>query len=69
MYLHSSCFISYGVYPYLDLQNIKNSNFNVKRIEENMNTYITSVGRPEGKRPLGRPRHMYVNIKMDLRDT
>jgi hypothetical protein len=28
------------------------------------------VGRPEGKRPLGRPRHRWeVNIKMDLRRT
>jgi hypothetical protein len=28
------------------------------------------VGKPEGKRPLGRPRRRWVdNIKMDLRDT
>jgi hypothetical protein len=28
------------------------------------------VGKPEGKRQLGRPRHMWVNnIKMDLRET
>jgi hypothetical protein len=27
------------------------------------------VGKPEGKKPLGRPRHKWVdNIKMDLRD-
>jgi hypothetical protein len=27
------------------------------------------VGKPEGKRPLGRPRHRWVdNIKMDLRE-
>jgi hypothetical protein len=27
------------------------------------------VGKPEGKRPLGRPRHTWVgNIKMDLRE-
>jgi hypothetical protein len=26
------------------------------------------VGKPEGKRPLGRPRHRWVdNIKMDIR--
>jgi hypothetical protein len=24
------------------------------------------VGKPEGKRPLGRPRHRIDNIKMDL---
>jgi hypothetical protein len=28
------------------------------------------VGKPEGKRPPGRPRHRWVdNIKMDLRET
>jgi hypothetical protein len=27
------------------------------------------VGKPEGQRPLGRPRHRWVdNIKMDLRE-
>jgi hypothetical protein len=32
-------------------------------------TYRIFVGKPEGKRPLGRPRHRWVdNIKMYLRD-
>jgi hypothetical protein len=31
--------------------------------------YRVLVGRPEGKRPLGRPRHRWEdNIKMDLRE-
>jgi hypothetical protein len=31
--------------------------------------YRILVGRPEGKRPLGRPRHRWEgNIKMDLRE-
>jgi hypothetical protein len=31
------------------------------------NTYRLSVGKPEGKRPLGRPRRMWVDtIRMDL---
>jgi hypothetical protein len=31
--------------------------------------YRVLVGRPEGKRPLGRPRRRWVvNIKMDLRE-
>jgi hypothetical protein len=31
-------------------------------------TYRILVGKPEGKRPLGRPRRRWVdNIKMDLR--
>jgi hypothetical protein len=34
---------------------------------ENMNVYRLLVGKPEGKRPLGRPRWMLVNnIKTDL---
>jgi hypothetical protein len=33
------------------------------------NMYRLLVGKPEGKRPLGRPRCRWVdNIKMDLRD-
>jgi hypothetical protein len=35
---------------------------------EMRNEYIFSVGKPESKRPLGRPRHgLEDNIKMDLR--
>jgi hypothetical protein len=34
---------------------------------EKRNSYRLLVGRPEGKRPLGRPRCRWVdNIKMDL---
>jgi hypothetical protein len=33
------------------------------------NAYRILVGKPKGKRPLGRPRHRWVdNIKMDLRE-
>jgi hypothetical protein len=33
------------------------------------NAYRILVGKSEGKRPLGRPRRMWVdNIKMDLRE-
>jgi hypothetical protein len=36
---------------------------------EKMNAYRILVGKPEGKRPLGRPRCKSVdNIKMDLRE-
>jgi hypothetical protein len=35
---------------------------------EKRNAYRIVVGKPEGKRPLGRPRRRWVdNIKMDLR--
>jgi hypothetical protein len=36
---------------------------------EKKNSYRIFVRKPEGKRPLGRPRHRWVNnIKMDLRE-
>jgi hypothetical protein len=38
----------------------------VARIGEKRNVYRLLVGKPEGKRPLGRPRRMWMdNIKMD----
>jgi hypothetical protein len=37
------------------------------RTGENTGVYRLLVRKPEGKRPLGRPRHRWiVNIKMDL---
>jgi hypothetical protein len=34
---------------------------------DNRNAYRSLVGKPEGNRPLERPRHMWVdNIKMNL---
>jgi hypothetical protein len=39
----------------------------VARIMEKRNVYRLLVGKPEGKRPLERPRHRWIyNIKMDL---
>jgi hypothetical protein len=41
----------------------------VARMGEGRCVYRVLVGRPEGKRPLGRPRHRWEdNIKMDLRE-
>ncbi|KAJ4436949.1 hypothetical protein ANN_17081 [Periplaneta americana] len=41
----------------------------VSRMGESRNAYRVLVGRPEGKRPLGRPRRRREdNIKMDLRE-
>jgi transcription termination factor 2 len=42
----------------------------VARMEEGRGVYRVLVGRPEGKRPLGRPRRRWKdNIKMDVRET
>jgi hypothetical protein len=39
------------------------------RMEETRNTYRILVGKPEGKRPLGRPRRRWVdNGKIDLKE-
>jgi hypothetical protein len=41
----------------------------VARIGEKRNTYRILVGKPEGKRPLGRSRRGWSdNIRMDLRE-
>jgi hypothetical protein len=41
----------------------------VARMGEKKNAYRILVGKPEGKRPLGGPRHRWVdNIKMVLRE-
>ena len=38
-------------------------------MEQSRNAYRGLVGKPEGKKPLGRPRHRWKdNIKIDLRD-
>jgi hypothetical protein len=40
---------------------------NVARMGENRNVYRLLVGKPEGKRQLGRPRRRWIdNIKLDL---
>jgi hypothetical protein len=41
----------------------------VERMGKNRNAYRLLMGKPEGKRSLGRPRRMWVdNIRMDLGD-
>jgi hypothetical protein len=42
----------------------------VSRMGETRKAYRILVGKPERKRPLGRPKHRWVdNIKIDLRET
>ena len=41
----------------------------VVRMGEESGVYRVLVGKPEGKRPLGRPRHRWVdNIRLDLQE-
>jgi hypothetical protein len=41
----------------------------VARMGETRNVYRILVGKPEGRRPLGRPRRRWVdNIKIDVRE-
>jgi len=41
----------------------------VARMGEERGVYRTLVGKPEGRRPLGRPRRRYVdNIRLDLQE-
>ena len=46
----------YGTEPTGD-QNILNFYGHVARMGEKIGVYRVLVGKPEGKRPLGRPRH------------
>jgi hypothetical protein len=39
---------------------------NVGRMRERTGAYCVLLGKPEGKRPLGRPRRRWENIKIDL---
>jgi hypothetical protein len=42
---------------------------NVARMGEGRGVYIVLVGKPEGKRPLGRPRRRWEeNIRLDLQE-
>ncbi|KAJ4427566.1 hypothetical protein ANN_25214 [Periplaneta americana] len=64
----------HALYSSLDIiRNIKSRRLrwagHVARMGESRNAYKVLVGRPEGKRPLGRPRRSWEdNIKMDLRE-
>jgi len=40
----------------------------VASMGERRGVYRVLVGKPEGKRPLGRPRHRWENITMDLQE-
>jgi hypothetical protein len=37
-------------------------------MEEGRGVYRVLVGKPDGKKPLGRPRHRWEDIRMDLQE-
>jgi hypothetical protein len=42
---------------------------NVARMGERSGVYMVLVGKPEGKRPIGRPRHRWeYNVQIDLQE-
>jgi hypothetical protein len=69
---HNLIYISFGSYTmhYRVLQNIQQSALNYKarhvaRMGEERGVYRVLVGKPEGKRPMGRPRRRWEdNIRM-----
>jgi len=40
----------------------------VARMGEERGVYSVLLGKPEGNRPLGRPRHRWVDIRMGLQE-
>jgi len=40
----------------------------VARMGAERGVYRVLLGKPEGRRPLGRPRHRWVDIRMDLQE-
>ena len=57
----------------LSIRNLKSRRLrwagHVAHMDQCKNAYRVLVGKPEGKRPLGRPRYRWKdNIKMDLRE-
>jgi hypothetical protein len=47
---------------------VRQSLCNVARMGKGRGAYRILVRRPQGRRPLGRPRHRWENIKMDLQE-
>ena len=42
--------------------------WHVACMKEKKNAYKILVRKPEGRRPIGRPTHMWEDIKVDLKD-
>jgi hypothetical protein len=64
----------HNLYSSPDIRRVKSRRMrwagHVARMGEERKVYKVLVGKPEGKRPLGRPRHRWEDgIRMDLRET
>ncbi|KAJ4442562.1 hypothetical protein ANN_04149 [Periplaneta americana] len=67
-YTTESCTLSPDIIRNIKSRRLRWARY-VARMEESRNAYRVLVGRPEGKRPLGRPRRRWEdNIKMNLRE-
>jgi len=59
--------INFGIYDCR--KKLERWAWHVARMGEERGVYRVLVGKPEGKRPLGRPRRRWVdNIRMDLQE-
>ena len=58
-----------GLYKYVYMYALMRWAGHVARMGENRGVYRVFVGKPEGKRPLGRPRRRWVDsTRMDLQE-
>jgi len=57
----------YDDYYYLKSRRMRRAG-HVASMGERRGVYRVLVGKPEGKRPLGRPRRRWEDIKMDLQE-
>jgi hypothetical protein len=65
----TACYFSLNIVRVIKLRRMRWAR-HVARMGEGRGIYGVLVGRPEGKRPLGRPRRRWEdNIKLDLRET
>jgi hypothetical protein len=68
-YIYNVCNIIYNIRNILIKLRRMRCVGHVARMEEERGVHKVLVGKPEGKRPLGRPRRRWeYNIKMDLQE-
>ena len=66
--MHIYIYIYTSIVPVIKSRRMRRAG-HVARTEEGRGVHKVSVGKPEGKRPMGRPRRRWEdNIKMDLQE-